>query len=283
MVMHMTTWLRHPHFGRIAQLKNEGRELIGKDIYWTEKRDGSNISFWIDDDGNFRVSSHNMQDAEAALISKVTATAEYEKLFELVGSEPNKIFYAELIQIGRGPTRIEPPHKIPRLVLFDCLDTMTGKFLMHNFLHQLAYHHKIPVVKLFGVSRHDTMQSLFNKRDEMLEYCKKHRREGVVGKVYNVSDTYGIYFKEKIDLPRLQKEPRTNTQPRLPSMPPDLIQSAMEQAKAEVERNGHRFNDPKHAMPIVVAHLTTQAREHDYATPKGMFTIYQQFLEGVTQ
>jgi hypothetical protein len=269
-------WHKYQHLGRIAQLRNEGRELLGQEVFWTEKRDGSNISFWLDEEGSFRVSSRNMEDmTEDSFLNKIVELPDYEKLFELVGSEETKVFYAEYIGPGKGPTQIEPSHKVSRLVLFDVYDTVSERYLTYNYLHQMAYHFKIPIVKLLCVKIPTCIEELYQTRDELLAWSKKHRREGVVGKDFYTQ----TFFKEKIDLPKLRAPARVKSdEVTLPPMPEDKIQSALGQAKAEVERNSGNFRNPKDAMPVVVAHLNAQAREHCYSV-SNYFKHYRTYLE----
>ena len=142
----------------------------------------------------------------------------------------------------------------------------------------MSVHHNIPIVKLLSHKRHLDIKSLYAERDELMAYCKKHKREGVVGKVFTKEG--GIFFKEKIDLPIIKRPARVKpNEIRLPSMPLDKIISAIEQAKEEVERNGGRFNNPKDAMPIVANHLNAQAREHNYYLKGSLFMYYQNYLE----
>lgn len=281
----MSKWKRYKDFGRIMQLKNSGRELIGKEIQWTEKRDGSNISFWINDEHLVCISSHNLEQADNELINKVLSTDEYDIIFKEIMQEKefeNCIMFFELISPGRGPTRIEPPHKKARLVLFDIYNTKTDKYYTYNYCFQIAHKFKIPIVKLLDTTCPTTIEELFETRDRLLAWCKRHRREGVVGKAWFSTDAgyESIYFKEKIDLPKLKpmQRPKEN-EVRLPPMPTEKIFNAVDQAREECERAGNDFSNPRFGMPLVVAHLNTQGREHSYAVPRDMFQIYQQYLE----
>jgi hypothetical protein len=42
-------WIKYTDLEPFRRLKEEGRELLGKEIFITEKRDGSNISIWLDE------------------------------------------------------------------------------------------------------------------------------------------------------------------------------------------------------------------------------------------
>lgn len=44
------TWKRYSDLEPIRRLRNEGRELYGQRVLLTEKRDGENVSLWLDVD-----------------------------------------------------------------------------------------------------------------------------------------------------------------------------------------------------------------------------------------
>jgi hypothetical protein len=277
-------WKRYRDFGRLAQLKNAGRELVGRTIYWTEKRDGSNISFWLNGEGAICVSSHNMEvPTDESLLNCVKATAEFSKIAEILEEHPACIIYCELIRAGLGPTRTEPKHKIPRLILLDIFATESQTYLTYNYVHQVAHKYRFPIVKLLDMTQPSTLEELYETRDGLLKWCKRHRREGVVGKCWYSTDTgyESVFFKEKIDLPNIGRIPKDKpTGPKLPPMPTDKIRSAIDQAREECERAGNDFRNPKYGMPLVATHLNVQAAEHSYAVPGNFFGLYQQFLEG---
>jgi hypothetical protein len=286
----MTKWKKYRDFGRIAQLKNEGRELVGETIYWTEKRDGSNISFRIDDEGFVKFSSHNLEVILDEDLNRRIVTAEsYATIMTELMQEKefqNCILYFELISAGHGATRTEPKHKIPRLILFDIFNVTTQQFLSYNYIFQVAHKFKIPIVKLVHTSIPPDLDQLYNTRDFCLDWCKRHRREGVVGKCWKSTDKgyESFYFKEKIDLPKRPKLLRpASDEIKLPRMPDEKIFNAIGQAEEECERAGNSFRNPKFGMPLVATHLNVQAKEHDYAVPSGFFQLYQAYLERKTK
>jgi len=56
-------WRKYKDLEPHQRLKNEGRELLGKEILITEKRDGENVSVWLNGD-EVKVSSHNLEKAD---------------------------------------------------------------------------------------------------------------------------------------------------------------------------------------------------------------------------
>ncbi len=266
-------WHKYTDLESIRHLRNEGRELIGKVVFLTEKRDGSNISIWLDEEKNVKISSHNMEQASEDLINKFKLAPEYNKAVELLKQElefdHHYILYGELIQSGKGPTRIEPTHKYSHWVLFDIWDCEEEKYLSYNYIFQKAYHHKIPIVKVIQIICPKTIEELQTNIKDNLKLCKRHKREGFVGKLYAEQ----IMFKEKIDLPKLSKFPSIKlNEVQLPPMPEDKILRSLQHAFDEVGEEN--WKNTKITMPIVARHFETEAREHNFSTPRNMYQLF---------
>lgn len=263
-------WCRYKDLEPIRRLKNEGRELIGKTLTLTEKRDGENVSLWLDENGKPHISSHNLCEASSDIIVRFHATKEYSKALLLLKTEQefhkNYILYGELLK-EVGPTRIEPRRKKIQWVMFDIWDCDENRYLSYTQLYQTAFHYKIPVVRVVGFVVPVSIENLDEIIKKQLKWCKRHRREGIVGKDYENQ----IFFKEKIDLPKLPKIPR---QPQLqfPPMPQEKIIRTLQHAYDEV--GADNWKNVKVAMPIVAKHFSIEAKEHNYSTPRNMFQLY---------
>lgn len=186
-------WHRYLELERVKRLEEEGRELLGEFIYVFEKRDGENLSLWIEGTDTEvmapHVSSHNMVNADPNIVSRFQATSEWEKAIELLQTEymnfnRHYILYGELVNKGKGPTRIEPSHKYAHWYLFDIYDIDTQHYLPYPLVHQLAYHYRLPCIDVFETWTPWKIEDLDPKIKEWKAWAKKHRREGVVGKVY---------------------------------------------------------------------------------------------------
>lgn len=269
--MEETSWKKYYELEPIRRLRNEGRELIGKTITLTEKRDGENVSIWLNPKCETKVSSHNIAEASEDILNRFKATAEYSKAIDLLNSElkgyhKEYVLYGELIA-ERGPTRIEPKHKKLQWVLFDAWDVNEKRYLSYTQLYQLAYHYKIPVVKVVGFFIPTCYEDLAVKTSELMKWCRRHRREGIVGKDYESQ----VFFKEKIDLPKLPKLPKQPTI-QLPPMPTEKIIRALQHAYDEV--GAAEWKNVKVAMPVVAKHIEIEAKEHNYATPRNYYWYY---------
>ena len=263
-------WKKYTDLEPIRRLRYEGRELLGNRVLLTEKRDGSNISLWLDENKQIKISSHNLELADESLQNSMRGMPEYPKIVELLNDEyqGNIVIYGEMLY-GVGPTRIEPRRKNLHWILFDVYDIDAERYMPYNWVYQLAYHYKIPMVKIVDDFIPESDGELFTHIKEAKKWCKRHRREGVVGKDYHNQ----IFFKEKIDLPKRPKLKNPNeVRIQYPMMPEEKVLRALQHAFDEVGEEN--WKDVKTAMPIVAQHISTEAREHFYNTPKNFYQYY---------
>jgi cation transport regulator ChaB len=266
-------WKKYYDLDSIRRLKNEGRELLGHLIEWTEKRDGENVSIWLDGD-NVHVSSHNLIDASEDIITRLKKTPEYERACDLLRTEKTYygseyILYGELMKTI-SPTRIEPKKKYTHWILFDAYDLKEERYTGYNRVYQMGYQWKIPVVRLIFESVPSTMEELSSDVERALKWCRRHRREGVVLKAYDIQ----VFAKERVDLPKkVDKIPR-EVRPQYPPMPEERISRALIHAFDELKWDENKWKDKKIAMPVIARHIATEAREHNFQPPKNLYTIY---------
>lgn len=209
-------WIEYPSLDRAEQLKSGGRELLGNILYWTEKRDGSNISVWLtagepDLGGQFLetinisgmdfkvvVSSRNQRVASPTFITRLQSTKEYKRVVEYLRENPAHVIFGELIQPGHTPTRVEPIHKKNSYHVFDIYDrdfdaTKGGRFLGYNAMYQNMYHFKVPTVNLLAVTRHTTLFHTQEEKDVLNDYdLVKGIIKGVGQKGYYMDDNNGL-------------------------------------------------------------------------------------------
>ena len=269
-------WRRYYDLEPYRRLRNEGRELLGEEIYLTEKRDGENISTWLDDKEDVRISSHNLEDASEDIKQRLKLTPEWPKICDLLGTELHSyghryILYGELMK-KVSPTRIEREKKHTHWILFDIWDG--EKWIPYNRVYQYGYQWKIPVVEVIDVVTPSTMEDLQSIKEKFLKWARRHRREGFVAKIYYPKRGEQLMFKERVDLPpRIKPLSENKTVNIYPPMPEDRILRALQHAFDEVgEENWH---DRSKAMPSIARHISTEAREHNYNTPaKSLYQIY---------
>jgi len=139
----------------------------------------------------------------------------------------------------------------------------------YNWVYQVGYHYKIPVVPIVDEFVPETMIEIDEKIEAVKKWCKRHRREGVVGKDYHNQ----TFFKEKIDLPKRPKIKRPgDARPQYPPMPEERVLRALQHALDEVGEEN--WKDKRVAMPVVARHIAAEAEEHNYSRPNNFYSYY---------
>jgi len=65
------SWKKYRDLEPYKRLRYEGRELLGKIITLTEKRDGENVSVWLDEEGEPHISSRRLEEASSDIQSRI--------------------------------------------------------------------------------------------------------------------------------------------------------------------------------------------------------------------
>lgn len=268
----MVGYKKYEDLEPIVRLRNRGRELIGKVVLFTEKRDGQNTSLWRDDIGKLHISSHNQEEADKDIQKRMQETPEYPAVYGLLRDQKDEynkdlIVYGELL-LKVSPTRIEPKRKYIHLILFDIYDYNEQRYLSYEQIYQLAYSYHIPIVRVIDRCIPASIEELEAKIVETLKWCKRHRKEGTV--IKNYSDQ--IFAKEKINLPKLPKIERPN-RINLPEMDEHTILRALQHAWDEIN-DEEKWRNKSIAMPIIARQLQTEAREHNFSPPPNFYKLY---------
>lgn len=275
--------IRYPDLDAIIMIYPNPRILLGHEIIWQEKRDGSNIGAYLTDDDMLLLRSRNMDVASMSFHNAFNETDEAEKVKELLIMQRDEyhddcVVFGEMLTMGKSPTRTEF-HEKHEFAVFDIWSSRIGGFIPYTLLHQHCYHFDIPIVELYGTSSHVTIESLLAFRDTMLEKAKVNGREGVVGKIYD-KNTMFKYFKEKQDTPKLEKLPRVidDGAAVLPPLPESEIWGALD--KVLVDIGAERFKDISIAMPLFARYVSIECKKHICVRPKeNLFKFYKQKLE----
>lgn len=271
--------IKYPELDRIMLLKPNPHVLLGKEIVWTLKEDGSNIGAYLDENENLKFRSRNMDDASEQFYKYLESTDEYEPLKELLLDakqwNDEYVVFGELLVKGKSPTRIET-HEKTRFIIFDIWSNKHRCWQNYTKIYQDCYHFNIPVVELLGTCNVTSLDKLLEFRDLILEKTKELKKEGSVGKTW-FKDGF-IYFKEKHDTPQIEKRPRLeeNGKIELPWLPDSEIYGAIEKARTGL---GEEFNNIKLAMPLIAKYISDEAKKHNCQTPKNVYKYYEQRLE----
>jgi hypothetical protein len=284
--------IKYPHLERIYNLKPNPEILLGQEIFWTEKRDGSNIGAYLTEEG-VQLRSRNMDKASEDFYKAFNQSDQAEPVLGLLQDACNwgneYVIFGEMLTIGKSPTRMEM-HEKNEFVVFDIWDTKHNQFMNYNGVHQHCYHFGIPIVELYGTCNVVTVDAIYAFKDEMLAKALECKREGVVGKAwgetpFNKGDGAGCsrlvtYFKEKHDLPALEKIPRAYEEGiiRLPTLPDSEIYGAIEKVRTDI---GEKFSEIRSAMPLVAKYVAEECKKHNSSAPKNLHQYYLQRLKDI--
>ena len=278
----------YPHISILESMKPTKRVLLGQRLFWTHKKDGSNVAIQRVINGpesTTLVSSRNQAQAASDITALVYRTEEYPKIIQLLTDNPEFLCYVEAVHKGVSVTRIET-YERDQLFLFDIFNKKSGKYLPYVLVHQMAFHYKIPVVSLWAETRHITEASLEETVDKCLEYCKENNLEGMVIKAYEIPDKIAGYYKEyseglimakvKQDIPKRPKlVKKEDGKAQYPPCPESEVFSAIAKLDADVGLT----NDVGHDMPLVATYVKTEMEKHLYSSPiRKLFNFYQDYM-----
>jgi len=274
--------VRYPELNPIIRMHPNPEILLGHEIFWQEKRDGSCIGCCLGENDELKLRSRNMDTASEDFHKLFNSTAEAEKVKELLTDLRDKwnaesVVFGELLTKGRSPTKTEL-HEKNEFIVFDIWSVKGEGFIPYMLVHQYCYQYKLPIVELYGTSRHITIESVLAFRDRMLEIAKEKKREGVVGKTFEKNAEFK-YFKEKLDLPKLEKLPRLIEEGviQLPQLPESEILGALD--KALVDLGIEKFKDTKTAMPLFAQYVSNECKKHNCVNNLKLFGYWKNKTE----
>lgn len=289
----MKYW-RYMELNKITHLRNEGRELLGKYICFTEKRDGSCLAIWLKKKSKYRrlinrilgrrpvavlhpdyyfmVSSRNMEIAEKSMQNDFKISDDYIKTKQYLRDNPTHIIFGELLRKGLSPTRMENHDKV-EFIIFDIYDG--NRFLVYQQVHQFCFHYGMKCVRLFGEGRFTSMKSLLKYRDQMFEICRQEKREGIVLKTFH-EDNKPLYAKEKLDTATPRGHPKIERgKPQYSPLPFSEAIGAVDKAYVDL---GKDFSDKKKAMPMIARYIQEEMKKHLCDSPEiNFYDLYRQY------
>jgi len=274
--------IKYPKLNYLRESPYNGRELLGKLIFWEEKRDGSNIRCFIDENDNIQFGSRNKVPASDNLMKSIKNT-EYDSILrtalytEKYQWDHDIIIFFELLQKGKSPSRIEY-HEKDDIAVFDIYDIKEG-WWNYTRIYQFCYQWKLPVVKLWAVSSHSTIEKLEKQIEKILDRAKKENREGVVFKSYESGKAY--FFKDRLDIPH-EKDIEINIDkdtPKYPELPEAEVMNEMQKVLDEI--GVEQFRDKKKAMPLIAQYVAAEAKARMCSVTKGLFSYYLKKLRNL--
>lgn len=290
-----TKFRLYDHFGYLEQMKNSGL-LLGKQIYWTVKEDGSNTGIWYDEETNkYRVSSRNQK--VAMFEPNVLALPEVQNVIKFMdwvhtqyGSE--YIVYGEYMPEGWSPTHLKHYEK-PSYKVFDIYDMKRKNYLDYYTMYNLMRPFDIPMVDLIAVTTSNSIEHLQKTQAELLSImdlknqsfkCKVKRffrritgrlEEGLVAKCID-GDAYYMfkakYFREKV---KVVKDPATKLY--LPQIEKGELMKCVYKVKDSLTEED--FKNPKIAMPFISDEVGLELKQTGTSNKQyKLFQLYREVL-----
>lgn len=274
---------KYPHFGKIEQVLPNPEIMLGHDIYWTLKVDGSNSGFYFNEKGELRIRSRNMEQANFFdKIMNIDVSNNIVEMMEFHKEKYNKdyVVFGELLSKGKSPTGLKTYDK-DDYVVFDIYDHENDSFLNFNQMCLFCGSFDIPVVDLIGKCNVNTKESLFAFRDEMLEETKGE--EGVVGKIYKKpfdfhSENF-LFVKEKHFLQRPRRERKSEGKIMLPQLNIGEIRKCI--AKVYDESTLNEFKDIRIIMPRIAQEVKLECNQQNCSNNINLFKFYQEKLKEI--
>jgi hypothetical protein len=270
---------------KITMIYPNPQILLGEELYWTEKRDGSQLRLSMEN-GEVKIATHHQEDASEQFKNYLKSTEQYLAIEQLLRDTNGlcenptadfnfgAVIFGELLSKGKSPARFEHHDKV-EFIMFDIYSTKDERFLTYTSVYQHAYHYQLPVVECWAMTRHVDMESLLAQRDAMLIMAKEKGREGVVIKDYRIQ----MFCKEKLDIPVIPIVKIESGNPQLPQLPDSEVMGAIAKVHADL---GEDFHDKTKAMPMIAKYVAEEIDKHLCSRPKGkLFDYYQIYIEGL--
>ena len=164
--------IKYPHLDRILFLRPNPEIVLGKEIYWTIKEDGSNLGVALNVEGDLALRTRNMPVASEEFHRHFASTDEAAGVRELLTDAQNwndeYVIFGELCIKGQSPTRMEV-HDRTHFVVFDIWSGKAGRFMRYTQMYQQCHHFGLPCVELVGTCNVSTRDALFEFKDRMLD------------------------------------------------------------------------------------------------------------------
>jgi len=279
----------------LRRLPEEGRELIGKEVWLFWKRDGEQTRVTMDNEHKLIIAGHNLDEATEDVVRQIgLIDGLKDKLTKLLLQWDDLVLYGELVRAGNGPTKIEAIRPKASWVLFDARHTfLNDLFMQHGNLIRMAQLYGLETAPLYKMFTPHTMEELLTELEQAKVWCRMNRIEGVVGKSFSENGEM-IVFKSKIERSEIPKELFTEEElrpkrkepegPQLPPMPEEKVLRALQHAWDQfVETIGDKAPELVEqywkgrraiAIPLIVKQLKLEADEHGFSVPRNAYQLY---------
>jgi len=270
--------LKYPRFSRIDQLLPNPHIMLGNNIFWTLKVDGSNTGIFFNEEGEVQIRSRNMD--KAMFAEKVKNLDIYDNIVEMMQHNRDTYnhdftVFGELLSKGKSPTGLKTFSK-DDFIVFDIYNHTVGHYETYNQIRLLCHPFKVPVIPIVGMCNVATLDELYEFRDQML--AEVPTEEGVVGKIYRFNhpvrkENY-LFVKEKNALPKWNhvKTKKSENKVMLPQLAHEEVKKCITKAYDMLTED--EFNDVKIAMPLIAKEVSKECKEQNCNNAYNLFDLY---------
>jgi hypothetical protein len=256
---------------------NEGflRTVIGKHIYWEEKRDGSNISIFYRD-GFMMVHTRNQMANDHVQGEVKGLVKDFEpQLRQMLGER--YIVYMELLRMGKSPAQFEVNDE-PSILAFDLWDTEEQRFVEPYAKYLVFAKFGIPYIPAVMVTGHDDVQNFRDIVGVMIELAKNRGLEGFVPKWTYKEEQLKLKVKVEHSYPKApSKKGNKKSDSRIP-LEYSEVTGAIDKVFMEI---GNDIFDKTIAMPLIAKAVGEECRKHKATNPHNIFIAYLGFIEAL--
>jgi hypothetical protein len=279
--------IEYPKIEGLSSIYPSPTVLVGRTIIAEEKRDGSCVGFYLDENKDLQMRSREMIRADSEMYSKfkmIEGGALWlrirEFLIESMEMGDEIVPFGEFFRKGKSPARFEV-HEDHGFMLFDVWSTKHNGFVHLADVMIVASCLNVAGPLVYGACTPESFNELQKFKDEMFTAAVAKGKEGIVFKTYATEKVpYTVFFKERQHkAAKPEKEPKKYEVPQLPPLDDGQIRGAIDKAYMDLGRED--FANTKKAMPKVVEYVNHEADKHGCAKPKNIFEYYKEFLDEV--
>lgn len=282
----------YDHFGYLHDVYPSTGYLLGKEITWTIKEDGSNCGiYWNTKMNRYCVCSRN-QDV-ANFEPDVMALPAYKDIISFLDFMYNEyhseyIVYAEFMKKGWSPTHLKQ-YEENSIKVFDIWDIKEGNYLKYQRMEQLITPFNIPYVDIVSISVSNSLDDLDKHAGlimdlmniethgfwagvkRFIKHISPRKEEGLVGKC--IDGKYHYYFKYKYHKPvvKIKSEGNKVQYPQIEES--ELLKCIY---KVRDMLKPEEFQKTDVAMPLVAKEVQLECKQTATSNRIPLFPLYDE-------
>lgn len=282
--------IKYPDLDVLSTIYPSPTVLVGRTIIAQEKRDGSNVGIYLDENGDLQIRTREMIRADQSIYACVKEiphadgkSSLYDTiravLFHAADYGQRYVIFGELLMKGKSPARFEI-HDAHDFVVFDIYEANhLNNFMPYEEMKEVCDHWFLQTPKVYGICTPSEFKDLLKWKDEMFALSQDEKREGVVFKTYATEKVpFTVMFKErKAKAQKPPKEKKPDAGPQLPDLDEGEVRGAVFKVLTDIGPD--RFRDVKEAMPLVVKYINHEAEKHKCRPPRNPYDYYKERID----